>query len=686
MYSYQIGQPSVNQNTTSQNQIQQYQQRLQNQGQQNYQYYDEQYEQNYQKQCKPQNNEKNVLYNEQQQSYELQVSPTQQKYSQPQQPEQQQQQQQEQQPKLQQVKGSGVGNEKLGHQNKKKPQQQQQQQQQGQQFKLYQVKGSGIGNGKLEHQNNQKQQQPQQQQQQQEQQPKLQQVKENENEKVEFQNNEKHQQPQQQQQQQQGQYSKFYQVKGSGVGNGKLEHQNNQKQQQPQQQQQQQEQQEQEQEQEPKLQQVKENENGKAEFQNNQNHQQPQQQQKQQQQQEQQPKVQQVKENENGKVEFQNNQNHQQPQQQYQQQNYYKGSKIQEQQGQSTQQQQQKEQQQQKQQTEQQLNEEEKGKIEQQQEKQQEQKDQSTQQQQQQKQNSESNEQDQKGKIQLNKSQEDFQKQNTISDLLERNENRQQLIYLILQKINKNSSDSRAVSEQYKRYIQDQHDKNDLSKEYNIKRLATKQQLYQICQGYIQVRGDGNCFYTAFGYQFLKHLLITYQDDQFNQFIYNIKNINLRCRIQIKDFKIDNLELEKQILDEFIYQIQQLRIIEDIEERKQELLNQFSQYELEQDGTAFLYALSTIFFRNLSYYLVEQDAEAKTLIGDQQNNLLIWETECNSNEIVIMLLAKYLKLNITLIFFENEEFIVNQYEEKNENKIILLIRPGHYNIGTIHDA
>ncbi|CAD8092768.1 unnamed protein product [Paramecium primaurelia] len=305
---------------------------------------------------------------------------------------------------------------------------------------------------------------------------------------------------------------------------------------------------------------------------------------------------------------------------------------------------------------------------------------QQSQQTQQQPQSKQHDEQEPENKILSNENQENYENQINDQDQIDKNQ-RQKLIYDLIKELNKNSSDLRQVQEFYKKYIQGLNDRQELIKQYNVKKLAKKQELYKICNGFLQVRGDGNCFYTAFGYQFIRHLLITYNNNEFNQFINKIQAINLRFRIQVPGFQIDDLELEKQILIEFIYQLQQLRMIEDVQERQQQLLIQFSEYQVGQDGTGFLYTLSTLFFRNLSDYLVEQDQEIKTFIGDDQKNLLIWETECNSNEIVINQLAIYLQLNVILIFFDNEDFIVRQYQEENKNKIILLIKPGHYNIG-----
>ncbi|CAD8119242.1 unnamed protein product [Paramecium sonneborni] len=283
-----------------------------------------------------------------------------------------------------------------------------------------------------------------------------------------------------------------------------------------------------------------------------------------------------------------------------------------------------------------------------------------------------------------NKSQEIFQQQNKHQDFLQKDDERQKKVYAIIKLINAQSSDLRNIDQQFKKYIQDYQDKNELFKEYNIKQIQIKQNLKNICNGFIKVRGDGNCFYTAFGFQFLNHLLITYNDDEFNQFINQIKSIDLRSRININNQQIVQQELEIEILNEFIYQIQQLRIIEDIQERRKQLKSQFSQYELQNDGNGFLYTLSTIFFRNLSDYLIENNHNMKQLVEDKQN-LLIWEQECDNNEVIINELAQYLKINVILIFFDQGNYKIRKYQENNQNQIILLIRPGQYNIGLYLD-
>lgn len=53
-----------------------------------------------------------------------------------------------------------------------------------------------------------------------------------------------------------------------------------------------------------------------------------------------------------------------------------------------------------------------------------------------------------------------------------------------------------------------------------------------------------------------------------------------------------------------------------------------------------LYGLSTIFFRNLANQAVDDNNLAGLLLD--RENLLMWETECNNNEVVISALAKTL--------------------------------------------
>ncbi|CAD8078646.1 unnamed protein product [Paramecium sonneborni] len=241
------------------------------------------------------------------------------------------------------------------------------------------------------------------------------------------------------------------------------------------------------------------------------------------------------------------------------------------------------------------------------------------------------------------------------------------------------SSEQRYVEENQKFYLQQYGDQNTLYSNYGIKQLKIRCELKIHCNEMLFVRGDGNCFYTAFGFQFLKLLLITYSDAEFNEFLNFIKQNQIKFKIYCKNFKIDDENIEKLLMEQFIYVLQQIRKIESKEERVMELKKQYQEYQISNNGDGCFYCLSTIFFRNLSDRLLD-NSELKDQVYDRIN-LLTWETECNNNEIIISILAQYLKIYVKLIFFHKGSFNLIEYEKDQPNKIVLLIQPGHYNIG-----
>ncbi|CAK65250.1 unnamed protein product (macronuclear) [Paramecium tetraurelia] len=244
------------------------------------------------------------------------------------------------------------------------------------------------------------------------------------------------------------------------------------------------------------------------------------------------------------------------------------------------------------------------------------------------------------------------------------------------------SSKLRAVDENQKYYIRRFQDKSELRKNYGLT-LKTSAELYKNCNSFREVRGDGNCFYTAFGFQFLSILLFEYSQDQFNDFFNKIRQIELPMKIFVPNtnLKIDDKEIEKQLLDEFQRRMTKLKLIEDINQREEQFSNEFAAYEQQSEEIdGCLYGLSTIFFRNYSNYVVDF-SDAKDAVYDREK-LLNWEEECNSNEVVIAELAKQLNTFVQLIFIENSNnIVIREYGINKIHKIILLIKPGHYNIG-----
>ncbi|CAK61034.1 unnamed protein product (macronuclear) [Paramecium tetraurelia] len=219
-------------------------------------------------------------------------------------------------------------------------------------------------------------------------------------------------------------------------------------------------------------------------------------------------------------------------------------------------------------------------------------------------------------------------------------EERNQKVQKIIKFIYAQSQGKRKVEEKYQYFLGEYYQQQELWQEYNIKKLDQKQKMKQLCTAYRAVRGDGNCFYTAFGFQFLEILLLKYTKDQFYQFL-NANQVNFQIRLNDKDL-IDEGDQQK-LRDEFFFRLERLKLIEDIELRKQTLQQEFKAYEKENEKIdGCFYGLSTIFFRNLAQKVVDLDEIASNTFGTQ--NLLLWETECNENEIVIAAFAKYLKM------------------------------------------
>ncbi|CAD8116176.1 unnamed protein product [Paramecium sonneborni] len=242
----------------------------------------------------------------------------------------------------------------------------------------------------------------------------------------------------------------------------------------------------------------------------------------------------------------------------------------------------------------------------------------------------------------------------------------------------------RNVDTQYQQFVRGIENKSELKKYYNLS-LQSYSDLQKICNKFRQVRGDGNCFYTAFSFQYLYILLIKQNNqsqkihqEQFKKFQDKYKNLAMKIFTN-ENFQIDDQQTQTLLLQEFFKRLQQLIDIKDEQKREEEFIKQFQNYEDNEEIDCCLYGLSIIFFRNLANQAVDENKFAD-LIPDRVN-LLIWETECNNNEAVILALAKTLQIKLSLIFFQNNGFLLKQYEEQNENQIILLIKPGHYNIG-----
>ncbi|CAD8116078.1 unnamed protein product [Paramecium sonneborni] len=256
---------------------------------------------------------------------------------------------------------------------------------------------------------------------------------------------------------------------------------------------------------------------------------------------------------------------------------------------------------------------------------------------------------------------------------------RSQSIKIYINQLYDESSRKRDTAKEYQYYLRKVQSDEELFQYYRIQNAQQQMELRKYCSSFRQVRGDGNCFYSAFGFQYLE-LIIRFSNMEFD----TLKNQILgkfTCQINYETFHSDQIpNFSNQLIFEFIYRIEQIRQIKDLNQRQLQLEQQFAAHDEENEGIdGCFYGIAIIFFRSLSNHLF-QNSEMYLAIS-AFNNILIWEQEFNSTELIISELAKFLNIHVVLLFFDKNGFKVQEYQPQNQDKIILLIRPGHYNIG-----
>ncbi|CAD8106452.1 unnamed protein product [Paramecium primaurelia] len=235
------------------------------------------------------------------------------------------------------------------------------------------------------------------------------------------------------------------------------------------------------------------------------------------------------------------------------------------------------------------------------------------------------------------------------------------------------------IDQNQKRFIKSIESNSQLFSYYSIKQLQEKHKMLKLCSKFREVRGDGNCFYTALGFRFLQILLGEQSQSQFLSFLDKIELIDLQFIQYFKNQKIPE-EIQKSLLNEYLFRLCQMRLIEDKEQRLINLVQQYKAFEPKDDIDGYFFALTTIFFRNISYYVASKSELAENIFD--KDNLLIWGEECNNNEIIIKELAEFLRVMIVLVFINKGTVQSVEYSgELHYHQILLLFQPGHYNIG-----
>ncbi|CAD8159780.1 unnamed protein product [Paramecium octaurelia] len=198
----------------------------------------------------------------------------------------------------------------------------------------------------------------------------------------------------------------------------------------------------------------------------------------------------------------------------------------------------------------------------------------------------------------------------------------------------------------------------------------TKQQLNLFLRGYRQVRGDGNCYFTAIAFQYFEILLKKFGQLEFEE---------VMSQILIMPFQIQYGEY-------FIEDPYQSMCAQRLVQLLQGLRNR--PYDLEfvmADPNQEFYGLAIIFFRNLAQFLyIQYNSQIiNEYKPDLSNELLTWEFQCNDSEMINSSLAKYLNIIINVYLIDQRKSEVTQlnYGQSKKNQIHLIYIPGHYDIG-----
>ncbi|CAD8055239.1 unnamed protein product [Paramecium sonneborni] len=235
---------------------------------------------------------------------------------------------------------------------------------------------------------------------------------------------------------------------------------------------------------------------------------------------------------------------------------------------------------------------------------------------------------------------------------------------------------ARDVPDEYKQFVGAEQDIDFVLQEYGMGRKEVKESLQKYLKGMRRARGDGNCFYTSFCFQYLGYILNKASVQEFQDFISMVDTL---------PFSVIHNNIEYEQNDEMKQSFKQYcQIIRSIQENRNQNF-----FDLFSDPQGQFYGLSIIFLRNLAYKFCEKDDETKNLFLalelDLKQQILTWEYDCENNESVIKLLSNSLNIDIILFFIDedNKKLDVQQYKNENQKALLemyFIFRPGHYNI------
>ncbi|CAD8128219.1 unnamed protein product [Paramecium sonneborni] len=246
----------------------------------------------------------------------------------------------------------------------------------------------------------------------------------------------------------------------------------------------------------------------------------------------------------------------------------------------------------------------------------------------------------------------------------------------IIYQLYKQTNQARNVAVEQQKFVSEDLNQQELIYEYSMNQAMFSQIKLR---GFKRVRGDGNCFYTAFVYQYLLIVLTKFEDSQFQQFLEILQKIDFNLLHEtISHFPNEIRKDLKQIFVSFIYEILGKK-------------NQIQSFENEFKNTkSIFYALSIIYAKNLIQYYLENNSEYKVLLGEEaEQQIQQWELETDNIQVLLVILANCLNLNLHFYFIDsdNKQLDLQKYQKDQDNlslprqDIYLLFSPGHYCIG-----
>ncbi|KAM3135236.1 OTU domain [Paramecium bursaria] len=213
-----------------------------------------------------------------------------------------------------------------------------------------------------------------------------------------------------------------------------------------------------------------------------------------------------------------------------------------------------------------------------------------------------------------------------------------------------------------KSIISDNCDLRELIIEYVPKRYQNdselQKQLEELLMGYQNVRGDGNCFYTAFMFSFLQLLK---RDQQLKNKLLNKISEVKPIQLCVNNQQVP-LSMTQFLLKEFV---QYVSII-NCRDIKNDFLQKYVQIQ------------SVVFLRCLLLNQWENYKDLSSEYDQSINQLVDWGVECNENELAIKILNEHFEIQILLFYFQPDRIRTNLYGIENKSCISLIFRQGHY--------